>query len=365
MKTSLKMGMRILVLIVLLLLAYILCFGIIMILFIMVRNVFPFLRNVNVGIFRSTVLLVLGILTAYLFIWISIRPILHIIHWIQSLAQGTLQEPVMSGFLSHRDSFFYKCTQFLYKELLMQMQMLTDKLIQSETDRRMLEKNRREWLAGITHDLKTPLSYIQGYASMISADQYKWSDIELKDFGIKIEGKSTHIKNLIDDLNVSFQSEDGKVTLQKTQTEMIEFLRKIVLDIANSPRCVEYAFSYESDLETCFLDVDTILLQRALQNVLINAVVHNPPETEIRVSIKKQQNTFCIQITDNGNGMSEETRSNLFKNYYRGTSTDRPPQGSGLGMAIAKQFVELHNGTIRVESAPRKGTTILIELSIL
>ncbi|MGZ7440662.1 sensor histidine kinase [Paenibacillus sp. TH7-28] len=244
------------------------------------------------------------------------------------------------------------------------MQILTDKLIQSETDRRTLEKNRRNWLAGITHDLKTPLSYIQGYASMIAAEQYNWSEREVKSFGAKIEQKSTHIQKLIDDLNASFQSENGKITLQKTHTEMVEFLRCITLDTANSPRSAEYVFAYDTDLETCFLEADTALLQRAIQNVLVNAVIHNPPGTEIRVSVNKKPGVFCIQVADNGAGMDEETRNNLFESYYRGTPTDQPAEGSGLGLAIARQLIELHNGLIRAESAPERGTAILIELPL-
>jgi signal transduction histidine kinase len=182
------------------------------------------------------------------------------------------------------------------------------------------------------------------------------------DFGKKIEEKSKHIKNLIDDLNLSFQSEEGKISVQKTETEMVGFLRNVVLDIANSPRSAAYIFSFDSNVETFCMKIDTILVQRALQNILINAVAHNPTETEIKISAEKKQGKFCIQITDNGSGMDEETQRNLFESYYRGTPTDRPVEGSGLGMAIAKQFIELHDGSIQVESIPGKGTSVFIEL---
>lgn len=364
MKTPLKMGIRILALIVLLMLAYVLSFGMIMILFALVRQVFPILEIVELRTFRSASLLVLGIIMAYLFLFLILGPIIHTIHWIQALSKGTYKEPALKGVLANRDSFYYKCTEFVYKELFMQMQLLTEKLQQSETDRIMLEKDRRQWLAGITHDLKTPLSYIQGYASLITAEKYDWSESEIMDFGLKIEEKSKHIKNLIDDLNLSFQSEDKRIAVQKLKTEMVEFLRNVVLDLANSPRCTAYNFSFASGMDAFFMEADTVLLQRALQNVLINAVVHNPPGTEIEVAAAKQQDGFCIEITDNGKGMEEETRRNLFESYYRGTSTDCPAEGSGLGMAIAKQFIELHNGSIRVDSTPGQGTSIVITLPV-
>lgn len=242
------------------------------------------------------------------------------------------------------------------------MQRLTDKLQQAEREREALEKKRREWLSGITHDLKTPLSYVQGYAAMISSGRYKWSEEELKNFSMQIEEKSGHIKQLIDDLNTSFQSEEGKVFLRKTRTEMIEFLRQTVLDAANSPRCMEYDFSYIPKIESCFLEVDTVLLQRALQNILMNGVIHNPPGTGIELVAERQQGGLKIRIADNGKGMEEDTREHLFESYYRGTSTDSPTEGSGLGMAIAKQFIELHGGSIRAESRLGTGTSFFIEL---
>ncbi|MDU7476302.1 MAG: HAMP domain-containing sensor histidine kinase [Paenibacillus macerans] len=362
MKTSLKMSIKILALMVIPLMVYFLSLGLLTNLFSFVKQAVPVLRAMDWGIFRHTATLLSGAAVAYLFFLLIIKPILHIVHWIQALSQGTFQEPAATGFLFSGTPIFQKSKQFLYKDLLIQMQILTDKLKQSETDRRTLEKSRRDWLAGITHDLKTPLSYIQGYASMIAAERYNWSEREVKTFGAKIEQKSMHIQKLIDDLNASFQSENGKIALQKTRTEMVEFLRRITLDTANSPRSAEYAFAYETELDTCFLEADTALLQRAMQNILVNAVIHNPPGTEIRVSVSKKPLVFCIQVADNGTGMDEQTRNNLFESYYRGMPTHQPAEGSGLGMAIARQLIELHGGSIRAESAPERGTSILIEL---
>lgn len=364
MKTSLKIGGRIFLLILALLIAYVVSFGIIMISFIIIQKVLIPLQNVDMKTFRSAILIILGIICIYIFLWFTIKPILYVSKWIQRLSEGSFQELVTDVFLIGRDSFFYKSRYCLYKELLLQMQTLTDKLKQSEKDRQMLEKNRREWLSGITHDLKTPLSYIHGYASMIAANQYEWSVDEIKDFGFKIEEKSSHIKKLIDDLNTSFQSENGKVSIQKTRIEMAEFLRNIVLDTANSPRSANYVFSYETELEKFFLDVDTALLQRALQNILVNAITHNPIGTEIHVSVQIYQRIFRIEVIDNGIGMTEETLKNLFESYYRGTSTEYPTEGTGLGMAIAKQFIELHDGSVFAESTPEHGTCIRIDLPL-
>ncbi len=364
MKIPLKMGMRFFLMTLFLLIFYVLSYGIIITAFSIGRDLFPILKYVEISVFRSFLLLLLAVLIILTFLSMVILPIIHIISWIQALSKGVYQEPNPMASLSGRKTIYSICITFLYKEVLMQMQILTDRLKETEAAQAALERNRRQWLAGITHDLKTPLSYLQGYASMISAEQYQWTEAQIKDFGKKMEEKSMHIKTLIDDLNLSFQSDSGKITAQKTKTELVGFLQNMILDTANSPGCTDYHFSYEPDVSSAYLNADQLLLQRALQNIMMNAVIHNPPQTEITVSLKSLSDAFLITISDNGNGMDKETQKNLFESYYRGLPTDLPTEGSGLGMAIAKQFIELHSGRINVESKSGQGTSIAIELPV-
>lgn len=358
--SPLKIGIKILALLIIPLAVYLLSYNILISLFSFIQKVVLLFNGVDFETLRHTAIFFSGGFVAYIFFVFVIRPLFHIISWIQLLSQGNFQESTMRS--QSKKNFLNQCAQFFYKELFMQLNILAEKLKQKETDQIALEKNRREWLSGITHDLKTPLAYIQGYASMISAEKYEWTDRELNEFGKKIEEKSRHIKDLIDDLNLSFQSKDGKISVCKKNTEMVEYMRNVILDIANLPCFSAYTFSFDSNTKTAFLKIDTTLMQRVLQNILMNAVVHNPPETEIVVSLIKKKEAFIIQITDNGDGMLEETKRNLFERYYRGTSTEHPTEGSGLGMAIAKKFVELHDGSIYVESVLKQGTTICIKL---
>lgn len=354
---------KVLLLMITPLVVYLLSVRVFMGLFLFLHKVCPLIGLVNEENMRHTAIFLSAVLVASLFFIFVLRPVLYVIHWIQSLAGGNFNEP--ASCLHGGNFLLSRWSRFLYRELLQQMYSLSNKLKQSEADQVALEKSRREWLAGITHDLKTPLTYIQGYASMISAQEYKWEEGEIIDFGKKIEEKSRHIKDLIDDLNLSFQSKDGKIILHKTEVEVVGFIRNCVLDIANSQQFSDYVFSFETDLDSLPMAIDTTLIQRALQNILINGIIHNPPETEINVSVSKQQNKLLIKIKDNGNGMDEETKSRLFDTYYRGTPTDCPTEGSGLGMSIAKQFIELHNGSIHVESTIRQGSFIFFELPVL
>lgn len=96
---------------------------------------------------------------------------------------------------------------------------------------------------------------------------------------------------------------------------------------------------------------------------MTNALVHNPPETKVTVSVVyDKENGTDISIRDNGIGISEAEQSELFTRYYRGTNTREKPEGSGLGLAIAKQIVNLHGGDIIVKSKLGEGTVFSIRL---
>ena len=141
----------------------------------------------------------------------------------------------------------------------------------------------------------------------------------------------------------------------------MRYLRELVIDITNDPTYSGRDLEFESNLPEFTSAVDPDLFRRAVQNLIVNALVHNPPETKVTISITKaQESGIHISIRDNGVGMSEEEQSNLFNRYYRGTNTKEKPEGSGLGLAIAKQIVTLHGGDIVVKSKPGEGTEFLI-----
>jgi len=103
-------------------------------------------------------------------------------------------------------------------------------------------------------------------------------------------------------------------------------------------------------------------MQRILQNILMNSILHNPEHTDIYTQLSDNEESVVIHIMDNGIGMSTHMIENLFQQYYRGTTTDSSTEGTGLGMAIVYKLVHAHNGTISVESEPSKGTAFNIIL---
>ena len=222
------------------------------------------------------------------------------------------------------------------------------------------ERARQEWITNITHDLKTPLSPVKGYAELL-ADGAAAESQTVQDYGSIILKNVDHVEKLINDLKLTYQLDSGAFPFHPRQVRLVRYLRELVIDITNDPTYSGRDLEFESNLPEFTSAVDPDLFRRAVQNLIVNALVHNPPETKVTISITKaQESGIHISIRDNGVGMSEEEQSNLFNRYYRGTNTKEKPEGRGLGLAIAKQIVTLHGGDIVVKSKPGEGTEFLI-----
>jgi signal transduction histidine kinase len=248
----------------------------------------------------------------------------------------------------------------LYKEVHKSLNNMVTALQSSETVRKRTEKMREEWIINISHDLKTPLASIKGYGELLLEPDFNLSAEERKKYSEVILKKSEYIENLLNDLKLTQRLKNDLIPLNKSNGNLVELLRDIVINLLNDPGYQNRKVFFDPDEETIIFNYDSGLMQRALTNIIYNAVVHNPDDTVIIVKVSAN-NGICIDIEDNGNGISEEDQKSLFERYYRGTNTDASHPGSGLGLAIAKQVIELHCGKIELNSKIDKGTKIRIQ----
>ena len=227
--------------------------------------------------------------------------------------------------------------------------------IKEETDR-----VRREWITNITHDLKTPLSPVKGYAELLADG----TDVDTKtaqEYGTIILKNVDYAEKLMNDLKLTYQLESGAFPFRPQPVRLVRYLKELVIDIANDPAFSDRDIEFACDLPEFTVSIDPDLFHRAISNLVINALVHNQPTTKVIVSVLKENQNIYISVRDNGIGINETEQAELFTRYYRGTNTKEKTEGSGLGLAIAKQIVVLHGGHIAVKSKSGEGT----EFSIL
>ncbi len=217
--------------------------------------------------------------------------------------------------------------------------------IKTETDR-----VRREWITNITHDLKTPLSPVRGYAELLAGNREEDAQT-VQEYAKIILKNVSHAEKLLNDLKLTYQLDSGAAPYHPRRVRLTGYVRELVIDIINDPAFSSRSLEFESSCQEISVCLDPDLFRRALQNIIMNALVHNPPDTSVKISIyRNEQEHVCIAIRDNGRGMDETELARLFERYYRGTSTIEKPEGSGLGLAIAKQIITLHGGTVSVKS---------------
>ena len=222
------------------------------------------------------------------------------------------------------------------------------------------ERIRREWIANITHDLKTPLSPIKGYAELLM-DSLTLDSETIQEYGGIILKNVNHTEKMINDLKLTYQLDSGAMPYHPQTVRLVRFLKELVIDIVNDPAFANRSIEFESNIQECEVSLDIDLFRRAVNNLIINALTHNPPETKVTISIDTDsEKRILICISDNGIGMSDKEQSELFNRYYRGTNMKEKPEGSGLGLAIAKQIITLHNGNIAVKSKRGEGTRFTI-----
>ncbi len=226
------------------------------------------------------------------------------------------------------------------------------------------ERLRREWISNITHDLKTPLSPIKGYAELF-VDGSAHDRETIQEYGGIILKNVNHTEKMINDLKLIYQLDSGGLPYCPQMVRLVRFLKELVIDIVNDPAFTNRKIEFESSIQECEVCLDVDLFRRAVNNLIMNALTHNPPETKVIIRIDTDpEKGILIRVSDNGIGMDDKEQSELFNRYYRGTNTKEKPEGSGLGLAIAKQIITLHGGDIEVRSKPGEGTCFTIILPL-
>ncbi|ANC18245.1 histidine kinase [Bacillus cereus] len=311
------------------------------------------------------ILLIVFVYLVILSIWYGNKfgkPLLHAMRWLKNIAGGKYEEPISKKGkpVRFRRSGKEKWSFRLFRDVTSSLEHLSITLKKNDAMRQVLQQTREEWITGLTHDLKTPLSSIYGYALLLESNQYNWTDRDIQQFGSVMKEKSQYMTTLIDDLSLTYQLKNNSLPAQHINVEINQFVQKVLLQFINNPTLQNQNIEFVPSSNKIQYFIEEKWFQRIIENLLVNAVKHNNETTTVIVKLSQNANSFTLSISDDGKGMDEKTKELLFERYYRGTNTEESNIGTGLGLAITKQLVHAHNGTISVDSALGKGTTIVL-----
>ncbi|MCZ8534704.1 sensor histidine kinase [Psychrobacillus psychrodurans] len=301
--------------------------------------------------------LILFFFTILFSFWIGSRfgrPVLYFLKRIEKLAKQDYEVLDDRKLRNHKTGRL-KRKYRVYEDIDQSLSHLA--FTQEANERKIMqtEKLREDWITGLSHDLKTPLSSIYGYSTMLSSDNYAWSNEEVRSFAKIMQEKSTYMNALIEDLTYTYQLKNNAISIEKINVNLFEFVK------AYSSKSVWKDIQDPIGDEGAQVYIDPKLFERVLDNLVGNAIKHTPEGTKVLLIIEQNKDNVLLTIKDEGKGIPIEELENLFNRYYRGTNTTTEVSGTGLGLAIAKQLVEAHNGDIQVESS-EFGTIVTITL---
>jgi len=215
----------------------------------------------------------------------------------------------------------------------------------------------------ISHELKTPVALIKGYASTLRRDDVHWDQETTRESLAIIEEESDRLHRLIDNLLEASRIQAGTLRLELGDVFIPNLAAKTVERFQIQTTSHKLELSFPAGFPPVLADEER--LQEVLYNLISNAIKYSPNGGTIRVSGKVQGDHVQVSVSDQGQGIPSDKQSRLFEPFYRiDSSLGRRTQGVGLGLFLCKAIVEGHGGRIWVESIPGKGSTFRFTLPI-
>lgn len=237
---------------------------------------------------------------------------------------------------------------------------LTASFNQMSADLAKANQLRRQMTADIAHDLRTPLSVLQGYTEALDDGKLPGNS----DIYQSMHRQVKHLNRLVEDLRTLSLADAGQLSLHPQPVAPRDLLEHTVLIYAQQAEKQQVALDLQVPEKLPQIKVDLDRLVQVLGNLISNALRHTPAGGHIRLAAENGQ-PLVLRVQDSGAGIAPDDLPHVFDRFYRGDKSRSPNGESGLGLAIARSIVEAHNGRITVTSTPGQGTTFTITLPTL
>lgn len=264
-------------------------------------------------------------------------------------------EGVCEEKLTRADRLYLMTIQPVYKdEDFYGMLFIVDDV--TEQERR--EQLRREFTSNVSHELKTPLTSISGFAEVLSTGICNNKD-DIVHFGTLIRKEALRLLQMIEEIMHLARIEDGKRQLNMEDVNLRDLIQEIVEFM--EPVLMEKKVTIHCTMDDTTVLADRGLCRELIMNLLDNAVKYNRPGGHVYVDVRHEGHRAFLVVRDTGIGIPEDKQKRVFERFYRADSSrSQKIKGTGLGLAIVKHIVEQHHGTIALKSKENEGTEITI-----
>lgn len=242
----------------------------------------------------------------------------------------------------------------------------TSEILQTQkVQLRKKETARANWIAGVSHDIRTPLSMIMGYAGQLE-ESAAISEAERGKAAVIVR-QSERIRQLVNDLNLASKLEYNMQPIHLERQNMVALVRQVIVDFMNMEFGNKYPIEWETDetLKVCMVNVDKDLMKRAVSNLIWNSINHNEQGCSIFVCVKSGRGTCSVTVSDDGVGADDEQIDRLnHAPHYMVCDENVDRQRHGLGLLIVKQIVSSHGGTVAIGHGTRGGFCVEIVMTM-
>ena len=237
----------------------------------------------------------------------------------------------------------------------------------AELNKKLEDLNRlkSEFLSFASHQLKSPLAVIKGYATLVSDGSISNVPDQAKDFAIKIKDSVDKLLELIEEFMDYRKIEENKMDFNFENVEIVSLIKDFIKNFEILAKDKNLQLIFEPSIDNAMVKIDKTRFMQVIQNLVDNAIKYTPSGW-VKIGIKKEDNSVLICVCDSGLGMSKELQEKLFGQFVREPSIKKEIRGTGLGLYIAKNIIEAHNGKIWAESeGENKGSKFFVKIPLI
>jgi len=302
-----------------------------------------------IGFALGSLLLALGL--GYSISWSLIDPVRKMDQRFSELAAGNFSGRVD---VANRDEL---------GTLARNLNRMSDELGRLYRQLETANRHKSEFLANMSHELRTPLNAVIGFSEVLQERMFGELNEKQADYVNDIHSSGRHLLSLINDILDLSKIEAGRMELEPSEFHLPAMLETALTLVRERAQRHGIALSLDAAPGVGIVQGDERKLKQVTLNLLSNAVKFTPEGGSVRLGARMNGSAVEVWVTDTGVGIAPQEQALVFDEFRQvGTDSARKAEGTGLGLALAKKFIELHGGTIRLESAPGRGSTFTFTL---
>ena len=249
----------------------------------------------------------------------------------------------------------------LENDVYEELHPLLERIDRQNKEKAAIEQMRREFSANVSHELKTPLTSISGYAEIMMNGLVKSEDMQ--GFSERIYKEASRMITLVGDIIKLSQLDENRVELEKQAVDLYPIAQSVVSRLKE--RASQAKVALEIRGEGQIIEGTSQILDEMIYNLCDNGIKYNKAGGHVNVTVGSRQGCPFVSVADNGIGIPEEDQKRVFERFYRvDKARSRESGGTGLGLSIAREIVQRHHGTISLAPHEGPGTTVRLELPI-